>query len=118
MKNRVFSCVLIILCLLISSCSTNNKKLAKKINDILSNSPNAIKAILEKLEYSDIIFVATSQSHYLLNDTIFLSSNLQLLYNAGVRYILVEGAIGDNYIYGWPKKKTLLPLIIHGIMPV
>jgi hypothetical protein len=60
---------------------------------------------LEKLEYSDIIFVATSQSHYLLNDIIFLSSNLQLLYNAGVRYFFVEGAIRESYIYGWPKEK-------------
>jgi len=105
MKNKVFLCVLIILCLLISSCSINNRKLAKEIDGILSNSPNAVEAILEKLEYSDIIFVATSQSHYLLNDTKYLSSNLQLLYNAGVRYFLVEGAIGDSYIYGWPKEK-------------
>jgi len=105
-KNKIFSCVLIIiLCLLISGCSINNRKLAKEIDGILSISPNAIEAILEKLEYSDIIFVATSQSHYLLNDTIFLSSNLQLLYNAGVRYFFVEGAIGENYKYGWPKEK-------------
>jgi len=88
MKNKIFPYVLIILCVLFSSCSINNRKLAKEINGILSNSPNAIEAILEKLEYSDIIFVATSQSHYLLNDTIFLSSNLQLLYNAGVRYFI------------------------------
>jgi len=83
----------------------NKKKLAKEIDSILSNSPNAIEGIFEKLEYSDIIFVATSQSHYLLNDTIFLSSNLQLLYNAGVRYFFVEGAIGESYKYGWPKEK-------------
>ncbi len=105
MKNKRCRCVLIILCILFSSCSINNKKLAKEINNILSNSPNAIEAILEKLEYSDIIFVATSQSHYLLNDTIFLSSNLQLLYNAGVRYFFEEGAIGESYKYGWPKEK-------------
>jgi len=104
MKNKSFPCVLIILCVLFSGCSTK-KKLAKEINNILSNSPNAIEAILEKLKNSDIIFVATGQSHYLLNDTILLSSNLQLLYNAGVRYFLVEGAIGDNNKYGWPKEK-------------
>ena len=87
MKNKRFPCVLIILCILLfSSCSTN-KKLTKEINKILPNSPNAIEAILEKLKNSDIIFVATGQSHYLLNDTIFLSSNLQLLYNAGVMNI-------------------------------
>jgi len=105
MRNKRVSCVLIILCVLFSSCSINNRKLAKKINSILSNSPNAIEAILDKLEYSDIIFIATSQSHYLLNDTIFLSSNLQLLYNAGVRYFFVEGAIGESYKYGWQKEK-------------
>jgi hypothetical protein len=88
-----------------SNCSINNRKLAKKIDGILSNSPNAIEAILERLEYSDIIFIATSQSHYLINDTIFLSSNLQLLYNAGVRYFFEEGAIGENYKYGWQKEK-------------
>ena len=104
MKNKKIQCILIILCVLFSGCSINNRKLARKIDGILSNSPNAIEAILEKLEYSDIIFVATSQSHYLLNDTILLSSNLQLLYNAGVRYILVEGAIGDSYKYGWTKE--------------
>jgi len=104
MKNKVFSCVLIILCVLFSSCSINNRNLTKKIDGILSNSPNAIEAILEKLEYSDIVFVATSQSHYLLNDTILLGSNLQLLYNAGVRYILVEGAIGESSKYGWSKE--------------
>jgi len=105
MNNKIFSCVLMILCVLLSSCSTNNRKLAKKIDNILSDSPDAIEAILEKLEYSDIIFVATSQSHYLLNDTILLSSNLQLLYNAGVRYFFVEGAIIDSYKYGWTKEK-------------
>jgi hypothetical protein len=102
---KIFPCVLIILCVLFSSCSINNRKLTKEIDGILSNSPNAIEAILEKLEYSDIIFVATSQSHYLLNDTIFLSSNLQLLYNAGVRYFFEEGAIGESFKYGWPKEK-------------
>ena len=105
MKNNVFSYVLIILCVLFSSCSISNKKLAKKIDAILSDSPNAIEAILERLEYSDIIFVATSQSHYLLNDTKYLSSNLQLLYNAGVRYFFVEGAVGEGSKYGWPKEK-------------
>jgi hypothetical protein len=106
MKNKRFPCVLfLLLSVLFSSCSINNRKLAKELDSILSNSPDAIEAILEKLEYSNIIFVATSQSHYLLNDTIFLSANLQLLYNAGVRYFLVEGAIRESYKYGWPKEK-------------
>jgi len=105
MKNKIFLCFSLILCVLFSSCSINNKKLSKEIESILSKSPDAVEAILEKLEYSDIIFVATSQSHYLLNDTILLSSNLQLLYNTGVRYFLVEGAIGESYKYGWSKEK-------------
>jgi len=104
MKNKVFPCVIIVLCILFSSCSISDRKLAKEIDSILSNSPNAIEAILEKLEYSDIIFVATSTSHYLINDAIFLSSNLQHLYNAGVRYFFVEGALGESSMYGWSKK--------------
>jgi len=105
MKNNRFPCVLFLILVLFSSCSISNKKLSGEIDGILTNSPIAIEAILEELKYSDIIFVATSQSHYLLNDTIFLSSNLQFLYNAGVRYFFVEGAIGDSYKYGWPKEK-------------
>jgi len=103
-KNKVFPCVLIIICILFSSCSISNRKLAKEIDSILSSSPDAIEAILEKLEYSDIIFVATSQSHYLLNDTMFLSSNLEHLYNAGVRYFFVEGSLSESSMYGWSKK--------------
>jgi hypothetical protein len=100
MKGKRIVHFLIFLCLL-TSCST--KKLTNDISNILSDSPNALEAIMEKLKYSDIVFIG-GVSHQLLNEKIFIHSNLQLLYDAGVRYFFVEGSITENYKYGWPEK--------------
>ena len=56
----------------------------------MSDSPDALEEILEIFKTSDIVFIGGA-SHQLLNDKLFINSNLQHFYNAGVRYILTEG---------------------------
>jgi hypothetical protein len=70
-------------------------KIAEDVDVILSEAPDAIKAILESFKNADIVFIGPA-THQLLNHRLFLNKNLQLFYDAGVRYILVEGGSIDD----------------------
>ena len=62
------------------------------INDVRKayrNSGNAIDGILNELQHGKI--VAIGESHERVNEQLFIASNIQALYNAGVRYLFVEG---------------------------
>jgi hypothetical protein len=89
--------VVLLLCVLFS-CATidpvaNPVEAAKKTAAILSNAPDALEGVLESFKKADIVFIG-SASHYLLNETLFTTENLQHFYDAGVRYILIEGGGG------------------------
>jgi len=57
-------------------------------------SENAIDAIVNELQHSKI--VAIGESHVQVNEQLFIAGNIQALYNAGVRYLFVEGGVSPE----------------------
>jgi hypothetical protein len=97
--------VVVLLCILFS-CATldptdNPVGAAKKTATILSNAPDAAEVVLESFKKADIVFIGGA-SHQLSNEPLFTRENLRRFYDAGVRYILIEGGGGrldDSPLY-------------------
>jgi hypothetical protein len=92
--------VAVLLCLLLFSCATSDPtgkdasvKVAREIAAILSNAPDAVEGVLDCLEKADIVFIG-AEGHRLSNEPLFWKENLQRFYDAGVRYLLMEGGGG------------------------
>jgi hypothetical protein len=86
--------------------------LALSVNDFrreYRTSGNAIDAIVDELQRRRI--VAIGEHHDRVNEQLFLAGNIQALYNAGVRYIFVEGAPplveDERYFY------YVLSMVVH-----
>ncbi|MCL2066933.1 MAG: hypothetical protein FWG99_05670 [Treponema sp.] len=109
MKIKGFIFVLFLIIIITSCGSSNIKNTISEISGIMSESSDALEVVLEKLQEADIIFIGGA-SHLLLNEKLFLNSSLQLLYDAGVRYIFAEGGIENGPIYTdeWLLKKAVL----------
>ena len=62
-------------------------------------SDNALDAIINELQYKKII--AIGEHHDRVNEELFLADNIQALYNAGVRYIFLEGGtpLNEGYLF-------------------
>jgi hypothetical protein len=105
MKTIKIMHAVVLLCVLCSCASFNSAdnplKAAERTAAILSNAPSALEAVLDSFKKADIVFIGGT-SHRLLNEVLFTAENLQRFYDAGVRYILVEGAGGrkdDSPLY-------------------
>jgi hypothetical protein len=62
-------------------------------------SKNAIDEIINEFQYRKII--ALGERHTRVNEELFIADNIQALYNAGVRYIFVEGGppLDGKYLF-------------------
>ena len=85
-------------------------------------SGNAIDRIVK--EFQDRKIIAFGENHTRVNEQLFLANNLEALYNAGVRYIFIEGGdpesnipSGETYFFimwypwsisGWRYETTAL----------
>ena len=70
-------------CLILIAFCVNDARKAYR------SSENAIDAIVNEFKHSKII--AIGEAHERVNEQLFIADNIQALYNAGVRYIFVEG---------------------------
>jgi tetratricopeptide (TPR) repeat protein len=82
--------VVVLICVLSSCASLGTEKKTKRIATIMTGAPDAISVVLSYFQTSDIVFIGGA-SHRLLNEVLFVTENLQRFYDAGVRYILIEG---------------------------
>ncbi len=96
--------MLIIYILFGCSSSINFNLINQKVDSVLQNKKNAIDVLEKTFETKRIVLIG-SGNHSTINDSIFLNKdNLRRLYNKGLRYILCEGGLKDNFIY---EKKDL-----------
>ena len=67
---------------------------------------DAKQYILDALDQNKLVFIG--EEHVKVNEELFLAENLQAFYDAGLRYIFIEGNDG-NYVTARPSSIPLFP---------
>ena len=119
--------IIILVITLVSGCSNNDIFSENTVFNELKNeydiSANSIDAVLNELKHKKIVLFG--ESHVTVNEQLFISNNIKKLYDAGVRYLFVEGGVtlddslpgGANYYFymfypwmevGWRYETLLL----------
>jgi hypothetical protein len=96
-----FACYCFPAPLLIRQGKDNSVKADREIAVIFANALDAVESVLDCLKKADIVFIG-AVGHRLSNESLFWNENLQRFYDAGVRYLLVEGGGGgvdDSPLY-------------------
>jgi hypothetical protein len=79
------------------TCKTNEKALIE-FQELTNSAVNPIDFILSELSHKKIIFI--SENHMWTNEEEFLADSIESFYEAGVRYLFLEGGIPDFSIPG------------------
>ena len=97
--------------LLISCDNYDTKKLFKYADENLNKNHDAANLVCKEIQSRKIVFI--SELHNEINPYIFLSENMQNFYDAGVRYIFIEGGNPEAFMkqtepyfpffYPWPQ---------------
>lgn len=96
---------------LISCNSCDTKNLFKYADENLNQSHDAANSICREIQNKKVVFI--SELHNVVNTYQFLSENMRRFYDAGVRYIFIEGGDPDSFMeesetyfpffYPWPQ---------------
>ena len=119
----------VVLCILLVSCRTTGDVKeagepdtagADEVFSRIMDAPDADDYIVELINSHRLVFI--SENHSIVNPILFLSENLEKFYNAGTRYLFLEGGMSivpdsENYNFfmfypwnhtGWKYESVLL----------
>ena len=117
------------LCIFLLSCRTTGEttgSVSRKdpgpddVFNIIMQAPDADDYIVELIKTNKVVFLP--ENHSIVNPILFLSDNLNKFYNAGMRYLFLEGGMpavpdSENYSFymfypwshvGWKYESVLL----------